>query len=86
MKRTHNLTAIALSFGLAISALGQSTDGLDRTVLPISEPSVETPQWMLDLFKAIDALDMSPTSGFAIFADDIEMLRKSEVNSKSTQP
>lgn len=36
--------------------------------------SVETPQWMLDLFKAIDALDMSPTSGFAIFADDIEMV------------
>jgi hypothetical protein len=36
--------------------------------------SVETPQWMLELFKAIDALDMSPTSGFAIFADDIEMV------------
>jgi hypothetical protein len=36
--------------------------------------SVATPQWMLDLFKAIDALDMSPTSGFAIFADDIEMM------------
>jgi hypothetical protein len=36
--------------------------------------SVATPQWMLDLFKAIDALDMSPTSGFAVFADDIEMM------------
>jgi hypothetical protein len=36
--------------------------------------SLETPQWMLDLFKAIDALDMSPTSGFGIFADDIEMV------------
>jgi len=36
--------------------------------------SVATPKWMLDLFKAIDALDMSPTSGFAIFADDIEMV------------
>jgi hypothetical protein len=36
--------------------------------------SVETPQWMLGLFKAIDALDMSPTSGFVIFADDIEMM------------
>jgi len=36
--------------------------------------SVGAPQWMLDLFKAIDALDMSPTSGFAIFADDIEMV------------
>jgi hypothetical protein len=35
---------------------------------------VETPQWMLDLFKAIDTLDMSPTSGFAVFADDIEMM------------
>jgi len=28
--------------------------------------SVATPRWMLDLFKAIDALDMSPTSGFAV--------------------
>jgi len=36
--------------------------------------SVATPHWMIDLFKAIDALDMSPTSGFAIFADDIEMM------------
>jgi hypothetical protein len=36
--------------------------------------SVAAPQWMLDLFKAIDALDMSPTSGFAVFADDIEMV------------
>jgi hypothetical protein len=36
--------------------------------------SVATPLWMLDLFKAIDTLDMSPTSGFAVFADDIEMM------------
>ncbi|MGA3318684.1 MAG: hypothetical protein ABSC64_19885 [Candidatus Korobacteraceae bacterium] len=36
--------------------------------------SVETPQWMLDLFKAIDTLDMSATSGFSVFADDIEMV------------
>jgi hypothetical protein len=36
--------------------------------------SLATPQWMLDLFKAIDALDMSPTSGFAIFAE-VGMLR-----------
>jgi DNA-directed RNA polymerase specialized sigma subunit len=26
---------------------------------------------MLDLFKAIDSLDMSPSSGFKIFADHI---------------
>ena len=36
--------------------------------------SVVTPQWMLDLFKAIDSLDTSPASGFAIFADDVEMV------------
>lgn len=36
--------------------------------------SVETPKWMLELFKAIDELDVSPTSGFAIFADGIEMV------------
>ena len=28
---------------------------------------------MLDLFKAIDTLDMSPSSGFKIFADDVVM-------------
>jgi hypothetical protein len=33
---------------------------------------VDPPKWMLDLFKAIDALDMSATSGFAIFADDMK--------------
>ncbi len=36
--------------------------------------SVEAPKWMLDLFKAVDALGMSATSGFDIFADDIEMV------------
>jgi len=36
--------------------------------------SVATPQRMLDPFTAIDALDMSPTSGFAVFDDDIEMV------------
>lgn len=36
--------------------------------------AVAAPQWMLDLFKAIDALDMSSTSGFSVFADDIEMM------------
>jgi hypothetical protein len=34
---------------------------------------IDTPQWMLDLFKAIDTLDMSEGSGFKIFADDIVM-------------
>jgi hypothetical protein len=41
--------------------------------------SVPAPQWMLDLFKAIDSLDMSPESGFAIFADDVEMVFGSNV-------
>src|SRR5947199_10325665 len=39
--RTRNLILVPLLAGLAItaaSALGQSTDGLDRTVLPIREP------------------------------------------------
>jgi hypothetical protein len=40
---------------------------------------VQTPQWMLDLFRAIDELDMSPTSGFAGFADDIEMVFGSDL-------
>jgi hypothetical protein len=34
---------------------------------------VEAPQWMVDLFKAIDELDFSPSSGFKILSDDIEM-------------
>ncbi len=32
---------------------------------------IDTPQWMLDLFKSIDNLDTSKNSGFRIFADDI---------------
>lgn len=32
---------------------------------------IETPQWMLDLFKAIDTLDTSEDSGFRIFAEDV---------------
>lgn len=35
--------------------------------------AVETPAWMLALFQAIDALDMSATSGINILADDIVM-------------
>jgi hypothetical protein len=34
---------------------------------------VEAPQWMVDLFKAIDELDFSPSSGFKIMTDDIQM-------------
>jgi hypothetical protein len=34
---------------------------------------VEPPQWMVDLFKAIDELDFSPSSGFEILTDDIQM-------------
>lgn len=32
---------------------------------------IETPQWMLDLFRSIDNLDTSADSGFQIFADDV---------------
>ena len=34
---------------------------------------IKTPQWMRDLFKAIDALDMSTSGGLSCFADNIEM-------------
>jgi len=34
---------------------------------------IDTPQWMLDLFKAIDTLELSPTGGFSIFADDVTL-------------
>ena len=34
---------------------------------------IETPQWMLDLFKAIDTLELSPDGGFSIFADDVTL-------------
>jgi len=32
---------------------------------------IDTPQWMLDLFKSIDELNTSEDSGFRIFADDV---------------
>jgi hypothetical protein len=32
---------------------------------------IDTPQWMLDLFKSIDDLNTSEDSGFRIFADDV---------------
>ena len=32
---------------------------------------IDTPQWMLDLFKSIDELDTSDDSGFRIFANDV---------------
>jgi len=34
---------------------------------------VEPPRWMVGLFKAIDELDFSPSSGFNIMTDDIQM-------------
>lgn len=40
----------------------------DQIMLPI-----ETPQWMLDLFKSIDALDMSEAGGLSCFDENIEM-------------
>lgn len=35
---------------------------------------VETPQWMLNLFKAIDALDFSESGGFSLFTDDVDLV------------
>lgn len=34
---------------------------------------IDTPKWMLDLFKAIDTLDLSEDGGFSVFADDITL-------------
>ena len=34
---------------------------------------IDTPQWMLDLFKAIDTLELSADGGFSIFADDVTL-------------
>lgn len=35
---------------------------------------IETPQWMLELFKAIDALDFSEDAGFSLFTDDVDLV------------
>ena len=35
---------------------------------------IETPQWMLDLFKAIDALDFSENAGFSLFTKDVDLV------------
>ena len=34
---------------------------------------IDTPQWMLELFKSIDELNTAEDSGFRIFADDITL-------------
>jgi hypothetical protein len=34
---------------------------------------IDTPRWMLELFKSIDDLDLSENSGFRIFADDVTL-------------
>jgi hypothetical protein len=34
---------------------------------------IDTPQWMLELFRSIDDLDTSDDSGFRIFADEITL-------------
>jgi hypothetical protein len=39
--------------------------------MPVELKEIEAPKWMLELFKSIDDLDMSDTSGFRIFANDI---------------
>jgi hypothetical protein len=39
---------------------------------------IETPQWMLNLFKAIDALDFSENAGFSLFTEDIDLVFGSE--------
>ena len=35
---------------------------------------IETPQWMLDLFKAIDALDFSENGGFSLFTENVDLV------------
>jgi hypothetical protein len=35
---------------------------------------IETPGWMLDLFKAIDALDFSENGGFSLFTEDLDLV------------
>ncbi len=61
--RQKNLMLVPLLAGLAItaaSALGQSADGLDRTVLPIREPQYPTS-------TVLDARDAkAPTSASGI--------------------
>jgi hypothetical protein len=39
---------------------------------------IETPQWMLNLFKAIDALDFSENAGFSLFTEDVDLVFGSE--------
>jgi len=39
--------------------------------MPVELKEIETPKWMLELFKSIDDLDMSDASGSRIFAKDI---------------
>ena len=34
---------------------------------------IDTPQWMLELFKSIDELNTAEDSGFRIFADDVTL-------------
>jgi hypothetical protein len=41
--------------------------------------SVETPSWMLGLFRSIDELDLSATGGFSVFAEDAHMVFGEEV-------
>jgi hypothetical protein len=41
--------------------------------MPDELKQIETPQWMLDLFKAIDTLDTSEDGGFKIFDENITL-------------
>jgi hypothetical protein len=41
--------------------------------MPADLQKIATPQWMLDVFKAIDTLDYSPSSGFSAFDENIYM-------------
>ena len=34
---------------------------------------IDTPQWMLELFKSIDVLNTAEDSGFRVFADDVTL-------------
>jgi len=41
--------------------------------MPNNFERIETPQWMLELFKSIDELNTAEDSGFRIFADDMTL-------------
>ena len=73
MKNQVRLPKIALVVLLALMSQFSyaQKSGSSEQVKQVEE--IEAPQWMVDLFKSIDELDFSESSGFQIMADDIQM-------------